>query len=215
MTQDRALDLCAHDSRRSGEDPIGSAGRWDHAFRVELSLAAWDRFRDPDAWSPRRRDLMTRVAERTKATGVGHGLLLTATDEAGDRVRRVTHYARPARRFAAYVRTDHDTDEDGLLDLMEDALLGDRVLPEDAPAPPDATLDLHVCTHGRVDAACGKLGYPLFSELRDRLPEADVWRNGHFGGHRFAPTLVELPAGRAWGHLTPDVATGIARRTLA
>lgn len=216
----RASDLCAHDSRRAGEDLIGSAGRWDHAFRIELSLGSWDRFRDTDGWSPARRDLMTRIAERTRERGFGFGLLLTATDEAGERIGRVSHFARPARQFARYVRTDHDTDERGLLDLMEAALLSDATLPERAATTPVSSTDLpstdlHVCTHGRVDAACGKLGYPLFADLRDRLPEAGVWRSGHFGGHRFAPTLTEMPAGRVWGHLSASVASAIVRRTLS
>ncbi|MEM9003873.1 MAG: sucrase ferredoxin, partial [Cyanobacteria bacterium P01_F01_bin.86] len=35
-----------------------------------------------------------------------------------------------------------------------------------------------------------------FSELR-------VWRCSHFGGHQFAPTLIDLPEGRYWGHVEP------------
>ncbi|NJL57608.1 hypothetical protein HC928_22615 [bacterium] len=32
-----------------------------------------------------------------------------------------------------------------------------------------------------------------------------VWRCCHFGGHQFAPTLVDLPEGRFWGHLEPEI----------
>jgi hypothetical protein len=31
-----------------------------------------------------------------------------------------------------------------------------------------------------------------------------VWRTSHTGGHRFAPTLIDFPEGRYWGHLEPE-----------
>jgi hypothetical protein len=39
-----------------------------------------------------------------------------------------------------------------------------------------------------------------------------VWRCSHFGGHQFAPTLVDLPTGHVWGHLEPDVLEGLIHR---
>jgi hypothetical protein len=63
-----------------------------------------------------------------------------------------------------------------------------------------------------VDASCGKYGIPLYRGLREAGHRA--WRTGHFGGHRFASTAVELPSGLLWGHLTPDLADQVARRTV-
>lgn len=83
-----------------------------------------------------------------------------------------------ARRFAA-----HKVDRDG-------------------GAAGDGTRDLFVCTHGARDACCGRFGAALQIEL-DALAAARsnvrVWRSSHLGGHRFAPTLLELPTGRFWG----------------
>ena len=31
-----------------------------------------------------------------------------------------------------------------------------------------------------------------------------VWQSAHFGGHRFAPTLIDLPIGHLWGHLDEE-----------
>lgn len=64
--------------------------------------------------------------------------------------------------------------------------------------------DLLVCTHGSVDSCCGTYGYPLYEQLRERLgsdPATRAWRVSSFGGHRFAPTLIDLPDGRYWGNL--------------
>ena len=60
-----------------------------------------------------------------------------------------------------------------------------------------------VCTHGTVDAACARFGYPLYNYLR--IHHADetlrVWRVSHFGGHVFAPTLMDMPLGYTWAYV--------------
>jgi hypothetical protein len=73
-----------------------------------------------------------------------------------------------------------------------------------------------VCTHGSVDAACATLGFPVYRELR-ALAEAPhsgmrVWRVSHFGGHVFAPTLIDMPEFRYWGYAEREVAAQIAAR---
>lgn len=41
-----------------------------------------------------------------------------------------------------------------------------------------------------------------------------VWRTSHTGGHRFAPTALTFPEGRAWAWLDPDLVRGIVERSL-
>ncbi len=68
--------------------------------------------------------------------------------------------------------------------------------------------DILVCTHGGRDACCGKFGYPIYETLRYKYTAEysglRVWRTSHIGGHRFAPTLIDLPNGHYWGHLEPE-----------
>jgi hypothetical protein len=76
--------------------------------------------------------------------------------------------------------------------------------------------DLVVCTHAAVDACCGTYGYPLYRHLRDAhggTGVTRVWRCSSFGGHRFAPTLIDLPEGRWWGNVTPERLTQLVDRT--
>ena len=40
-----------------------------------------------------------------------------------------------------------------------------------------------------------------------------VWRSSHIGGHRFAPTLIDYPEARYWGHLEPWAAEELAARS--
>ena len=68
-----------------------------------------------------------------------------------------------------------------------------------------AQRDIFVCTHGAIDACCAKFGYPLYKLLRHMANNPAhtlrAWRCTHFGGHRFAATLLDMPTGRYWGHL--------------
>lgn len=54
-----------------------------------------------------------------------------------------------------------------------------------------------VCTNGKRDRCCAVLGRPLAAELA--AEGGDVWEVTHLGGHRFAPTLMVLPHGYAYG----------------
>ncbi|MGY1438446.1 sucrase ferredoxin [Streptomyces reniochalinae] len=57
-----------------------------------------------------------------------------------------------------------------------------------------------VCTNGKRDRCCALLGRPLAAELA-ASGGANVWEITHLGGHRFAPTLLVLPHGYAYGRL--------------
>lgn len=66
-----------------------------------------------------------------------------------------------------------------------------------------------VCTNGRRDVCCAKLGAPVTQALlqQDGL---EVWQTTHLGGHRFAATLLQLPEGICYGRLEPHDAPPLA-----
>lgn len=88
----------------------------------------------------------------------------------------------------------------------------DRVA--DAAWEPYAEPLLLVCTHGRRDRCCAELGRPVVAALAERWPDA-TWETTHLGGHRFAGTLLALPAGVALGRLTGATAVGACEALLA
>ncbi|MFG2881627.1 sucrase ferredoxin [Streptomyces sp. NPDC048297] len=55
-----------------------------------------------------------------------------------------------------------------------------------------------VCTNGKRDRCCAMLGRPLAAELAASGVQG-VWEVTHLGGHRFAPTVLVLPYGYAYG----------------
>jgi hypothetical protein len=69
--------------------------------------------------------------------------------------------------------------------------------------------DIFICTHGSRDRCCGQLGHPLYREAekiraQHDLKDLELWQISHIGGHRFAPTLIDLPQGRYYGCLDRD-----------
>ncbi|MEM7799768.1 MAG: sucrase ferredoxin, partial [Chloroflexota bacterium] len=76
--------------------------------------------------------------------------------------------------------------------------------------------DFLVCTHTAQDAAYDIYGNRLYDHLKrlsKRNTDIRIWEASHFGGHVFAPTMIELPTGVYWGNLydsAPDMV--IARR---
>jgi len=59
-----------------------------------------------------------------------------------------------------------------------------------------------VCTNGRRDVCCAKLGAPVAQALSQQ-DGLEVWQTTHLGGHRFAATLLQLPEGICYGRLEP------------
>ncbi len=62
-----------------------------------------------------------------------------------------------------------------------------------------------VCTHGKRNVCCARMGGPLAQALAARHP-GPVWETTHVGGHRFAANLVLLPHGLYYGPVTVGLA---------
>lgn len=65
-----------------------------------------------------------------------------------------------------------------------------------------------VCTHGRRDPCCARLGVPVWQALTESGVAA--WQVSHLGGHRFAATLLVLPDGVCYGRVEPSEAASLA-----
>lgn len=83
----------------------------------------------------------------------------------------------------------------------------------DLASPGDGSLTAYdrplwlVCTNGRRDRCCAESGRPVAEALSARWPE-ETWETTHLGGHRFAATLLALPAGVVLGRL--DAGSAVA-----
>lgn len=66
-----------------------------------------------------------------------------------------------------------------------------------------------VCTHGKRNVCCARLGLPLARFLAEKLP-GEVWETTHVGGDRYAANLVCLPHGLYYGSMSQAAAIAAA-----
>lgn len=192
---------CSVWTHAQGVDPIGSAGSFDAVVLVEWPLP-WPHDVDD-------------IAELAPAVGVRGLRVMTVVphhDDSGDGLLRVVHRRRTGTNHLAGV--DHRVERHDLGALLAD-LATDPTGDHSGRAsvvgvsPPEVL----VCAHGRRDACCGRWGTLLHIELAARWSGIRVWRCSHTGGHRFAPTAITLPDGRAWAYVDADLLDGIVHRT--
>ncbi|MGF1521431.1 MAG: sucrase ferredoxin [Leptolyngbyaceae cyanobacterium] len=230
--------FCSVVSQNNGEDPIGTAGTYDRWLMVELPLPWTEKsLRD----NSQVQQILGLVKELYIA-GVRVRPMAIAPDREYSHPRhiRVLYYYRPAELFAQFEKQEFLVPDSELNTLITALLRQSEDLSQFATYRQDTRhiREILVCTHGNIDVACSRFGYPIYKKLRDeyadkaefRIPNSEsrrtvsfpqgisnsflplssltslrVWRCSHFGGHQFAPTLVDLPFGRFWGHLQPEI----------
>ena len=170
------------------------------------STPLWIGLEHPGLW-PRKplhgSTLPEEVAhELSKWTAKGSGnrfQFLRRADSTPERIRLFVANTSPAEPWLVRFELNEPSE---LLDL---GLLE----PAGARHHPKAILEsrpqIWVCTHGKRDRCCAKFGRALYDALLPLAPH-DVWQSSHLGGHRFAPTLVTMPDGLCFGHVSPDEA---------
>ncbi|HEX6262607.1 MAG TPA: sucrase ferredoxin [Actinomycetota bacterium] len=161
---------------------VEQPGRWGHHALLDSEL-------------PRE------VGEHLAIEGHRHGVRVLLIK------RRSRRPGGPRRCFAAFtgrrerrlITFQIDAPQD-LLDLDLGALARDRWsgLGEEIGGPLFA-----VCTHGKHDQCCARLGAPLLRALSHR---DDTWEVTHVGGDRFAGNLLAFPHGLYFGRVTAEAA---------
>lgn len=219
--------FCSEVSQANGEDPIGSAIVVDQYLIIEAAQP-WKTniWIEPDPMPPGVLEALNFVWE----TGGNIRQLAIAPDREYSHPdqTRVFFYCRPQKPFAQFEKHEFIVPYDLVGSLALALLKHPEALSKFTQyrQQTDHIRELLVCTHGNVDAACSRFGYPIYQKLRTEYAHgksenfADhslsphlsispsplrIWRCSHFGGHQFAPTLLDLPHGQYWGHLQPDI----------
>ncbi|MBH8554268.1 sucrase ferredoxin [Nostocaceae cyanobacterium CENA357] len=210
--------FCSVISQNNGEDPIGSAGTPEYYLIIEAA-PPWpvEMWLKPQPMSQQVLDALSYVW----AQGIKIRQLAIAPDRQYSipGYKHVFHYRRPAGLFAEYEKQEF---------IVPDSEIGALALaltkePEKLSDFANYRQDSHnirellVCTHGNLDVACSRFGYPIYQKLRSEYAtntdsNLRVWRCSHIGGHQFAPTLIDLPIGHYWGHLRPEILNLLVRR---
>ncbi|MBN4003629.1 sucrase ferredoxin [Nostoc sp. LPT] len=206
--------FCSQVSKANGEDPIGTAGTCDHWLIMEIPQPWPEDIFDKNLTIKALIDFFEEVIVKHR---INIRPMLIAPDREYSRpgFTRVLYYYRPAKLFSQFEKQEFVLPEEQAITLVTAILKQLIQQPNNVSEfqqyqqQTSHIRELMVCTHAQVDLACGRFGTPLYRRLRkEYAPAANgnlrVWQTTHFGGHQFAPTLVDLPQGCLWGHLEPE-----------
>jgi hypothetical protein len=210
--------MCSLVTKEGGEDPIGSVAAFDQLIVLEVPLP-WPR---EIRGAPRFPAAVAATLKQADAAGISYRLYGVVPDPryTSDGLTRLIHLQRPtSAAMTVYDKTDYLVPRERLGILVTALLEEPNGLPAFAPfrEPSTHVRDVLVCTHGTRDRCCASFGYPVYNRLRraferDPAGTSRVWRVSHLGGHRFAPTLIDLPDGRSWAHLDAEAVDRLIRR---
>jgi len=205
---------CSEASKDCGEDPAGSAGRYDDFFFITLPLP-WAK----KVWSSKHAH--AGLGELVGRLGISHprtrvmGIVPENDDATHSRLIRY-QATRKGGYFSGYARSEYRAKAHEVAELVRSLTESptDAAKELQVPPPEHPEREIFICTHGSRDICCGKLGFPVYEQLQSQCASPSggkvrVWRVSHTGGHRFAPTLLDFPTGVYWGRLDPHLAMSL------
>lgn len=146
-------------------------------------------------------------------------LLISNSKTKQTKHRQVLFYVRSSEHQFSNGFTLHKAecpDYDSVCEIIENYFLNQQLPPKDVSLK---SRNILICTHGSFDRCCGKYGKPFYMKSQEILhnintdEKIQVWESSHFGGHRFAPTMIDFPDGRYYGRLTEDIFAAIINRS--
>lgn len=207
--------FCSVCARQSGLDPVGFAYSYEHVVVLELPLPWPETMYDQPGVLPQEllefRRLIVEAYKRGESFSSSSLVMAPDPVYSQEGMRRVISYKRPNPPFATFEQVEYLVPEGQEGPLAWALLVDNSALPQFAEylVPERPVRDIMVCTHGAIDAACAKFGFPTYRHLRGLADHAEqetrVWRVSHFGGHEFAPTLLDMPEFRFWAYMDPTV----------
>ena len=201
--------LCSVVSKAAREDPAGCGKPFVGYLGIEVA-PSWNH---DVTESPGFPEGLREAVKRAQDAGVIGKFTALFPDPVYSRegYARALYLHKPPGPFVTYDKSEYAVPEGEIVPLVEALAEGQDGLSRFERYEEDTSRvrDILVCTHGSHDACCGKFGYPVYETLRYGYAGASkrqlrVWRTSHIGGHRFAPTLIDFPEGRYWGHLEPE-----------
>lgn len=229
MTTTIAESFCSVSADRAELIPIGTGGTLARLVAIETPTPWSDRRWKPDPeGSPLQQsrsvlvDYVQHVREfgdwdKYISTGVSSVLGIQPDAEWSiPGVQRVLVVTRPEAPFANFNVSEYHfpSGSPKVRELTATLLYTSESLDafDDYEVEHAGHREFLVCTHGTVDICCAKFGVPLYNQARAAWPEVRAWRCTHFGGHRYAPTAWEFPAGYKWGFLDADTTRQVIER---
>ncbi|WP_414577641.1 sucrase ferredoxin [Anabaena sp. CCY 9402-a] len=193
--------FCSDSTRELGEDVIGSATDYQTYILVECPLP-WVSNAFNSKWVPRNLQILV---EEVKQAKLSIRFLLIANDL----THKVEHttlliYQKQEGLSSGYIKHEFRVPHIEQVASVVKKWLWGKVPSYEIDN--SISRDILICTHGSHDKCCARYGNPFYFYATDtianlNLKNVRIWRSSHFGGHRFAPTAIDLPQGRYYGCL--------------
>jgi hypothetical protein len=193
--------FCSDHSRQAGEDIIGSATNYPTYILIECPLP-WD----SEAFYSKKvpENLKNLVADVKRAKLPVRFLLIANSLSHKVNSTTVLIYDKKSGLTKGYQKYEYEVaDINNVAGIVRKWLSGETLY---CDLEYSDTRDILVCTHGSRDKCCARYGNPFFMQALAtvydlQLHNVRIWKSSHFGGHRFAPTAIDLPDGRYYGAL--------------
>jgi hypothetical protein len=214
--------FCADASKCAEEDIICSGSNYQTYVLIECCLPwEYDAFNSKSI-PQNLRDLVAEV-EHSKQN-IRFLLITSDTTNKCDENRKVLIYYNNKNQdnknqelFGGYEKREFNAASiDKVAGIVKSYLAGE--LPDGEIVENQVTRDILICTHGSHDTCCARYGNPFYAQAKALVSELELsgirlWKSSHFGGHRFAPTAIDLPDGRYYGNLDRPSFQSILTRT--
>lgn len=205
--------FCSDYSRQIGEEIIGSATNYQTYILVECP-PPWMSEAFKSKWVP---DNLRVLVEEIKRNKLPIQVLLIANDES----HQVEHTTLLIYQKQEGLSNGYSKKEFKLPKIEQVAGVVRKYLSgvnPDYEIETNINRDILICTHGSHNQCCARYGNPFYFHGTNTISNLELdnirlWKSTHFGGHRFAPTAIDLPEGRYYGALDQDAFRSILTRT--
>ncbi|MEO1429550.1 MAG: sucrase ferredoxin [Cyanobacteria bacterium J06633_8] len=193
--------FCSDNSRQAGEEIIGTATNNQTYVLIECPTP-WHSDAFSSRWVPENLRLLAKEAKRAKLP-IKFQLIANDFSHKVDSTKLLIYHQEEVGGKGYSKREFKLENIEQAASAIKKWLWGKSVKCEiDATT----TRDILVCTHGSHDRCCARYGNPFYFHAKHvisdmGLDKVRIWRSSHFGGHRFAPTMIDLPEGRYYGNL--------------
>lgn len=201
------LKPCSELSQLLEEDPIGTAPIWDKCIVIELAAPWSAKIENSKNFEESIRNKISELNLAGQKVRLQCILPDPLYSQPG--MRRVILFKRNPRFLASADRAEYLVPKKRLseicLSILENSI--DLGKYKKFKQMNNSVRDILVCTHGNRDRCCGSIAIPLYNKLKGYYTDSlkikggiRIWRTSHTGGHRFAPTIIDLPQARYWAY---------------
>ncbi|MGB3514687.1 MAG: sucrase ferredoxin [Microcoleaceae cyanobacterium] len=206
--------FCADACRQADEDIIGSGTNYSVYVLIECPYP-WEY----NAFDSRDlpENLKKLIAEVEEYKLSIRFLLITQNQHQKQNKRKVLIYEKDQEKFInGYQKHEFDVENPEEIAPVIKKYLEGKI--SNTEIRKSKTRDILVCTHGSHDKCCAKYGNPFYMQAKKTISElglenTQIWKASHFGGHRFAPTIIDFPNGRYYGLVNRESFQSILLRT--